>query len=135
MSKSFIDIVMDSCKTGLGLPVKTRKPLLRTMLPLVESHFGFKLYKWLDPALSRVRIFHHLCTPPPPTHITARPGPTVTGTAPCRKYDLSPAAHYTGPTRCYYYVRSSRFLVLITCVMANSHLYLAPPAADEEWMR
>ena len=30
MAKSFIDVVQDSPRTGLGIPVKTKKPLSRT---------------------------------------------------------------------------------------------------------
>ena len=33
MAKSFIDVVQDSPRTGLGIPVKTKKPLSRTNTP------------------------------------------------------------------------------------------------------
>ena len=50
MAKSFIDIVQDSPRTGLGIPVKTKKPLFRTNTPPAEPPFGFKLHGWLVPA-------------------------------------------------------------------------------------
>ena len=43
MAKSFIDLVQDSPKTGLGIPVKTKNPLSRTNTPPVEPPIGFKL--------------------------------------------------------------------------------------------
>ena len=50
MAKSFKDIVQDSPKTGLGIPVKTKHPLSRTNILPVELPFGFKLHGWLVPA-------------------------------------------------------------------------------------
>ena len=50
MAKSFIDVVQDSPMTGLGIHVKTEKPLSRTKTPPVEPPFGFKLHGWLVPA-------------------------------------------------------------------------------------
>ena len=43
MAKSFIDIVQDSPKTGLDIPVKTKKPLSRTNTPPTEPSFVFTL--------------------------------------------------------------------------------------------
>ena len=43
MAKSFEDVVQDSLRTGLGMPVKTKTPLNRTNTPPVEPPFGFKL--------------------------------------------------------------------------------------------
>ena len=40
MAKSFIDVVQDSPRTGLGIPVKTKTPP-------AEPPFGFKLHGWL----------------------------------------------------------------------------------------
>ena len=45
MAKSFIDVVQDSSKTDLGIPVKTK-----TNTPPAEPPFGFKLHGWLVPA-------------------------------------------------------------------------------------
>ena len=43
MAKSFIDVVQDPPRTGVGIPVKTKNPLSRTNTPPVEPPFGFKL--------------------------------------------------------------------------------------------
>ena len=37
MAKSFIDVVQDSPRTGLGIPVKTKKPLSRTNTPVQRT--------------------------------------------------------------------------------------------------
>ena len=50
MAKSFIDVVQDSPRTGLGIPAKTKNPLSRTKTPPAEPPFGFKLHGWLVPA-------------------------------------------------------------------------------------
>ena len=50
MAKSFIDVLQDSPRTGLGIPVKTKIPLFRTNTPPAEPPFGFKLHGWLVPA-------------------------------------------------------------------------------------
>ena len=51
MAKSFIDVVQDSPRTGLGIPVKTiKKTLSRTNIPPAKPPFGFKLHGWLVPA-------------------------------------------------------------------------------------
>ena len=50
MAKSLIDIVQDSPRTGLGIPVKTKNPLSRTNTPPMEPPFGFKLRGRLVPA-------------------------------------------------------------------------------------
>ena len=57
MAKSFIDVVQDSPRTSLGIPVKTKKPLSRTNTPPAEPPFSFKLRGQLVPAYSRVRLF------------------------------------------------------------------------------
>ena len=44
MAKSVIDVLQDSPRTGLGIPVKTKKPLSRTNIPTVGPPFGFKLH-------------------------------------------------------------------------------------------
>ena len=49
MAKSFQDVVQDSSRTGLGIPVETKKPLSRTNTPPVEPPFGFKLRGRLVP--------------------------------------------------------------------------------------
>ena len=59
MAKCFIDVVQDSPRTGLGIPVETKKPLSRTNIPPAEPSFGFKLRGRLVPASSRVRLFRH----------------------------------------------------------------------------
>ena len=58
MAKCFIDVVQDSPRTGLGIPVKIKKTLSRTNTPPTEPPFGFKLRGQLVPAESRVRLFH-----------------------------------------------------------------------------
>ena len=50
MAKSFIDVVQDSPRTGLGIPVKTKNPLSLTKTLSAEPPFGFKLQWWLVPA-------------------------------------------------------------------------------------
>ena len=50
MAKSFIDVVQDSTRTGLAIPVKTKHPLSQTNAPPVEPAFGFKLRGQLVPA-------------------------------------------------------------------------------------
>ena len=50
MAKSFIDVVQDSPRTGLGIPIKTKNPLSRTNTPPAEPPFGFKLRGQLVPA-------------------------------------------------------------------------------------
>ena len=56
MAKSFIDVVKDSPRTGLGIPVKTKKPLSRTNTQPAEPAFGFKLHGWLVPLKSRTTL-------------------------------------------------------------------------------
>ena len=50
MTKSFIDVVQDSPRTGLGIPVKIKNPLSRTNTPTAEPPFGFKFRGHLVPA-------------------------------------------------------------------------------------
>ena len=50
MAKSIIDFVQDSPRTGLGIPVKTKKPLSQTNTPPAGPPFGFKLHGRLVPA-------------------------------------------------------------------------------------
>ena len=50
MAKSLKDVVQDSPKTGLCIPVKTKNPLSRTNPPPVGPPFGFKLRGRLVPA-------------------------------------------------------------------------------------
>ena len=50
MVKSFKDVVQDSPRTGLGIPVKTKNLLSQTNTPSVEPPFGFKLRGQLVPA-------------------------------------------------------------------------------------
>ena len=50
MAKSFIDVVQDSPRTGLDIPVKTKIPISRTNTPPAGPPFGFKLHWWLVPA-------------------------------------------------------------------------------------
>ena len=54
MAQSFIDVVQDSPRTRLGIPVKTKKPLFRTNKPLAEPPIGLKLHGQLILAYSRV---------------------------------------------------------------------------------
>ena len=66
MSELFICVVQDSPGTGLGIPVKTKKSLFRTMSPFVEPPFGFKLHERLVPVQSRVRLFRRPFAQDPP---------------------------------------------------------------------
>ena len=50
MAKSFEYVVQDFPRTGLGIPVKTKKHLSRTNTPPAKPHFGFKLCERLLPA-------------------------------------------------------------------------------------
>ena len=50
MAKSFKNVVQDSPRMGLGIPVKTKKRLSRTNTPPAEPSFGFKLHVRLVPA-------------------------------------------------------------------------------------
>ena len=49
MAKSFIDLVQDSPRTGLGTPVKTENPLYQNNTLPAETPFGFKLRGQLVP--------------------------------------------------------------------------------------
>ena len=44
MAKFFIDVVQDSPRTGLGIPLKPKKPLPRTSTLPTEPPFGFRLH-------------------------------------------------------------------------------------------
>ena len=59
MAKFFIDVVQDSPRTGLGIPVKTKKKPSLISTPPAEPPFGFKLRGQLVPAQSHVRLFRH----------------------------------------------------------------------------
>ena len=59
MAKTFIDVEQDSPRTSLGIPVKTKKSLSRTTLPLAGPLYGFQLHKRLVPVLNRERLFRH----------------------------------------------------------------------------
>ena len=74
MAKSFIDVVQDSPRSRLCLPVKTKNPLSRTNTPPTERPFSFKLHGRLVPAYSR-------------------PGLATKG--------VGPDAISTGPPRCF----------------------------------
>ena len=50
MAKSFKDVVQHSPRTGLGIPVETKKRLSRTNAPPAVLPFGFKLRELLVPA-------------------------------------------------------------------------------------
>ena len=54
MAKSFIDVVQDSPRTRLGIPVKTKKNPSRNNTPPAEPPFGFELHGWLVPLKSRM---------------------------------------------------------------------------------
>ena len=47
MAKYFKDVVQESPRTGLGIPVKTKKPLSRTNTPPTQPLYGFKVRKRL----------------------------------------------------------------------------------------
>ena len=59
MAESSLDVVQDSRGTSLGIPVKTKNPLSRTILPLAGPPFGFELHELLVSVLSRDRVFRH----------------------------------------------------------------------------
>ena len=50
MAKSFIDVVQDSPRTGLDIPVESKRPLSRTNTQPAEPPFGFKLRGQLVPS-------------------------------------------------------------------------------------
>ena len=50
MAKSFQDVVQDSPRAGLGIPVKTKNPLSETNIPPAERPFGFELRGRFVPA-------------------------------------------------------------------------------------
>ena len=50
MAKSFIVVVQDSPRTGLGINVKTKNPLSQTNTPPAEPPFGFEFRGKLVPA-------------------------------------------------------------------------------------
>ena len=54
MEKSFIDVVQDSPRTGLGISVKTKQLLSCTNTPPAEPPFGFKRHGHLVQAYSRL---------------------------------------------------------------------------------
>ena len=72
MAKYFIDIVQDSPRTSLAMPVKTKKPLSRTILPLAGPPFRFKLHERLIPVSSRDRLFRHPLTRDPSLGLCGR---------------------------------------------------------------
>ena len=49
MTNSFKDVVQDSPRTGLGIPVKIKNALSRTNTPPAEPPFGFELRGRLVP--------------------------------------------------------------------------------------
>ena len=59
MAKSFMDVLEDSPRTRLSIPVKSKEPLSRTNTSPVEPPFGFKLHGRLVPAYCRVRLCRH----------------------------------------------------------------------------
>ena len=67
MAKSFIDVVQDSPRTDLGILIKTKNLLSRTILSFTEPPFGFKHHERLVPVLSRKRLFRHLFAVVPPS--------------------------------------------------------------------
>ena len=50
MAKSFIDVVQDSPRTGVGIPVKTKKTPLTNQYTARGTAFSFKLRGQLVPA-------------------------------------------------------------------------------------
>ena len=50
MAKSFIDVVQNSPRTGLGIPVKIKNLLSQTNTPPAEPLFGFELRGRLVPS-------------------------------------------------------------------------------------
>ena len=50
MARSVEDVVQDSPRMGLGIPVKTKKPLSRINAPPAEPPFSFKIRGRLIPA-------------------------------------------------------------------------------------
>ena len=56
MAASFIDVVQDSSRMGLGIPVETENPLSRTIWALARTPFGFKL----DERLVKTHIFQDI---------------------------------------------------------------------------
>ena len=50
MAKYFIDVVQDSPRSGLGIPIKTKNPLSLTNTPPAKPPFGFELRGRFVPA-------------------------------------------------------------------------------------
>ena len=132
MAKYFIDVVHDSPRTRLGIPVKTKNPLVRTNTPPAEPPFSFDLHGRLVPAYSRVRLFRHpfaRSLPPSPIRSLIRLNrPAATAgrgkrSPPNRRGSpvrpglatrcVDPDAILTSPRRCY-------SLVFITSVTNDS---------------
>ena len=61
MAKSFIDVVQDSPRTRIGIPVKTKDPFFRTNTPPAGPPVCSEVHERLVAAYSRVRLFR----PPP----------------------------------------------------------------------
>ena len=132
MAKSFIDVVQDSPRTRLGIPVKTKNPLPLSNTPPAEQPFCFKLHAPLVPAYRRVRLFRHPNArnhPRPP--FAARPlGLTDQPRQPGEEKDPSPnrrgnpvrlglAVEGAGPSRCFAY-DAHPTLAFITSVTNDS---------------
>ena len=83
MAKSFIDLVQDSPRSSLGIPVKSENLLSRTILPLAGPPFGFKLHERLVPLLSHERLFRYPFARDPPPRPCVRL--TNSGAAPARR--------------------------------------------------
>ena len=67
MAKYFIDVVQDSHRTRLGIPVKTKNALSRTNTPPAGPPFGFEFHGRLVPAYIRVLLPIRLNRPAAPT--------------------------------------------------------------------
>ena len=57
MEKSFIDVAQNFLRMGLSIPVKTKNPLSRTILPLAGPPFGFEIHERLVLPLRRSSTF------------------------------------------------------------------------------
>ena len=121
IAKYFIDVVQDSPRTGLGIPVKTKNPLYRTNTPPAEPPFAggwSQLKVTYDSSVLRspgifirghtpVRQGRNKRNPPPndldsrvrPRRRTAGAGPDAISTGPPRFYALDAHRALSSPSQ------------------------------------
>ena len=119
MAKSFIDVIHDCPRTGLGIPVKTKKRPLSNQYTTRGTAFGFQLHRWLVPLKSRTTLPSSIRSKLPSTAARPLGKPTIRATQggnkqipPPKDADsqvyprrrtagAGPDAISTGPPRCF----------------------------------